>query len=690
MDLAEIPVNTLKGVGPKLKEKLARLDLRSVQDVLFHLPFRYQDRTRVLPIGRLRPGMEAMIAGEIELADIVYRGRRSLVVRLADGTGHIHLRFFHFNAAQQNQLQRGKHLRCFGAVRFGPLGLEMAHPEYELVDAAASAKAEEHLTPVYPATTGVHQLSLRKLARQATEKYLAAIREWLPEEILAELRLPTLPEALALAHRPPPATDVAALEQGRHPAQQRLAFEELLAHHLSLRRLRAQMQRHVAPVLAGDGRLMHDLLARLPFRLTRAQQRVLAEIVHDMGQGHPMQRLVQGDVGSGKTVVAACAGLRAVEAGLQVAVMAPTELLAEQHRRNFCAWLEPLGVAVAGLSGKLNGRARRAVLEEIGSGKSAIAVGTQALFQEGVEFADLGLVVVDEQHRFGVHQRLALREKGAAGARRPHQLIMTATPIPRTLAQALYADLDVSVIDELPPGRLPIETVVVPAARRAEVVARVHAACGAGRQAYWVCALIEESEVLELQTATDTAQALQAALPELKIALVHGRMKPAEKESVMAAFQRGETSLLVATTVIEVGVDVPNASLMIVENAERLGLSQLHQLRGRIGRGGTASACVLMYQPPLSEPARVRLAALRETSDGFEIARRDLELRGPGELLGARQAGMPRFHIADLMRDRSLLPQVHRTAELLLSNYPQHVDPLIRRWLGESERLGDV
>src|SRR3990170_1054458 len=395
MDIASLPVTSLKGVGPKLAEKLARLDLRSVQDVLFHLPFRYQDRTRVLPIGRLRPGMEAMIAGEIELADIVYRGRRSLVVRLGGGTGHIHLRFFHFNAAQQNQLQRGKHLRCFGAARFGPVGLEMAHPEYELVDAAASVKAEEHLTPVYPATTGVHQLSLRKLARQATEKYLAEIREWLP-------------------------------------------------HHLSLRRLRAQMQRHVAPVLAGDGRLMHDLLARLPFRLTRAQQLVLAEIVHDMGQGHPMQRLVQGDVGSGKTVVAACAGLRAVEAGLQVAVMAPTELLADQHLRNFSAWLEPLGVAVAGLSGKLNGRARRAVLEEIGSGKSAIAVGTQALFQEGVEFADLGLVVVDEQHRFGVHQRLALREKGAAGARRPHQLIMTATPIPRTLAQALDADLDVS------------------------------------------------------------------------------------------------------------------------------------------------------------------------------------------------------------------------------------------------------
>ena len=690
MDIASLPVTALKGVGPKLAEKLKRLGLRTVQDVLFHLPFRYQDRTRVTPIGSLRPGMEAVIVGKIELTDVVFRGRRSLVCRVSDGTGHIHLRFFYFNAAQQANLERGRRLRLFGEVRVGPVGLEIVHPEYEMVEGAASPQAEETLTPVYPATTGVHQLSLRKLARLVTEKYLDVIQEWLPVSVLQELHLPTLREALALVHRPPPETSVEALEQGHHPAVLRLALEELLAHHLSLRRLRMNMQQHSAPAMNGDGRLMQNLLAQLPFQLTRAQRTVLDEILHDLRQGHPMQRLVQGDVGSGKTIVAACAGLCAVEAGWQVAVMAPTELLAEQHLRNFEGWLTPLGVTVVGLSGKLNSRPRQAALEKIGSGQAQVIVGTQALFQEGVEFADLGLIIVDEQHRFGVHQRLQLREKGAAGARRPHQLIMTATPIPRTLAQSLYADLDVSVIDELPPGRKPIETVAIPSSRRADVVSRVREACLAGRQVYWVCPLIEESETLELETATDTAEALREALPEISIALVHGRMKPREKEKIMAAFKRGETSLLVATTVIEVGVDVPNASLMIIENAERLGLSQLHQLRGRIGRGIAASSCVLLYQPPLSEMARARLAAVRETSDGFEIARRDLEMRGPGEMLGTRQAGMPEFHIADLLRDRTLLPRAQEIAEMLLKEHPEHVDPIVRRWLGEAENYGNV
>ena len=482
MDVSSLPVSALKGVGPKLAEKLKRLGLRTVQDVLFHLPFRYQDRTRVTPIGSLRPGMEAVIVGEVELTDVVFRGRRSLVCRVSDGTGHIHLRFFYFNATQQANLERGRRLRLFGEVRVGPVGLEIVHPEYELVEGAAAPKAEETLTPVYPATTGVHQLSLRKLARLATEKYLDAIQEWLPASVMQELRLPTLKEALALVHRPPPETSVEALEQGNHPAVLRLAFEELLAHHLSLRRLRMNMQQHSAPVMNGDGRLMQNLLAQLPFQLTRAQRTVLDEILHDLRQGHPMQRLVQGDVGSGKTVVAACAGLCAVETGWQVAVMAPTELLAEQHLRNFEEWLAPLGVTVVGLSGKLNSRSRRIALEKIGSGQGQVIVGTQALFQEGVEFADLGLIIVDEQHRFGVHQRLQLREKGAVGARRPHQLIMTATPIPRTLAQSLYADLDVSVIDELPPGRKPIETVAIPSSRRADVVSRVREACLAGRQ----------------------------------------------------------------------------------------------------------------------------------------------------------------------------------------------------------------
>jgi ATP-dependent DNA helicase RecG len=690
MDIASLPVTRLKGVGPKLAEKLKRLGLHTVQDVLFHLPLRYQDRTRVLPMGGLRPGMEAVVEGEIELADVVFRGRRSLICRVSDGTGHLHLRFFYFSAAQQANLTRGRRLRLFGEVRFGPAGLEMIHPEYEFTDGAQPAKAEENLTPVYPATTGVHQLSLRKLARQALEKYLEKIEERLPPAVLQELRLPTLIEALALVHQPPPHTPVELLAQGKHPAVTRLAFEELLAHHLSLKRLRAQVQTESAPAMNGEGKLMPQLLARLPFQLTRAQQRVLDEILADLRKAHPMQRLVQGDVGSGKTVVAACASLAVVESGLQVAVMAPTELLADQHLRNFSAWLEPLGVVVTGLSGKLNGRARQDALEKIGSGQADIAVGTQALFQEDVEFADLGLIIVDEQHRFGVHQRLALREKGRVGSRRPHQLIMTATPIPRTLAQSLYADLDVSVIDELPPGRKPVETVAIPAARRADVVSRIHDACTAGRQAYWVCPLIEESETLELETATDTAQALHEALPELKVALIHGRMKPPEKEKIMAAFKRGDINLLVATTVIEVGVDVPNASLMIIENAERLGLSQLHQLRGRIGRGQAESHCVLLYQAPLSEMARARLAAVRETSDGFEIARRDLEMRGPGEVLGTRQAGMPQFHIADLLRDHALLPRVQQLADLLLKEHPESVDPIVRRWLSGAETYGNI
>jgi ATP-dependent DNA helicase RecG len=690
MDIASLPVTSLKGVGPKLAEKLKRLGLYTVQDVLFHLPLRYQDRTRVLPMGGLRPGMEAVVEGEIELADVVFRGRRSLICRVSDGTGHLHLRFFYFSAAQQANLARGRRLRLFGEVRFGPAGLEMIHPEYEFTDGAQPAKAEENLTPVYPATTGVHQLSLRKLVRQALEKYLEKIEERLPPAVLQELHLPTLTEALALVHQPPPHTPVELLAQGKHPAVMRLAFEELLAHHLSLKRLRAQVQTESAPAVSGEGKLMPQLLARLPFQLTRAQQRVLDEILTDLRKAHPMQRLVQGDVGSGKTIVAACASLGVIESGLQVAVMAPTELLADQHLRNFSAWLEPLGVVVSGLSGKLNGRARQDALEKIGSGQADIAVGTQALFQEDVEFADLGLIIVDEQHRFGVHQRLALREKGRVGSRRPHQLIMTATPIPRTLAQSLYADLDVSVIDELPPGRKPVETVALPAARRADVVSRIHDACTAGRQAYWVCPLIEESETLELETATDTAQALHEALPELKVALIHGRMKPLEKEKIMAAFKRGEINLLVATTVIEVGVDVPNASLMIIENAERLGLSQLHQLRGRIGRGQAESHCVLLYQAPLSEMARARLAAVRETSDGFEVARRDLEMRGPGEVLGTRQAGMPQFHIADLMRDHALLPRVQQLADLLLKEHPESVDPIVRRWISGADTYGNV
>lgn len=691
MDVATLPITALRGVGPKLKDKLdQRLGWQTIQDVLFHLPFRYQDRTRITPIGSLRPGQEALVAGQVELADVVFRGRRNLLCRVSDGTGHLTLRFFHFSGAQQDNLARGRQLRIFGEARPGAAGLEMIHPEYEVVTAGAAAQADASLTPFYPTTEGVHQLTVRKLVARALDDYAARLPEWLPEELLAELKLPALADALLYVHRPPPTADVSELEQGRHPAQQRLVFEELLAHHLSLKRLRARQQSQPAPCLQGSGRLAQSLLHALPFGLTAAQQRVLEEIRADLARGHPMQRLVQGDVGSGKTVVAALAALAAVESGFQVAVMAPTELLAEQHWHNFNQWLLPLGLDVAWLSGKLSVRNRRNMLELIGSGRAPLAVGTHALFQEEVTFARLGLVVVDEQHRFGVHQRLLLREKGRHNGLVPHQLIMTATPIPRTLAQAFYADLDVSVIDELPPGRKPVETVVLPDTRRAEVVARVHAACREGRQTYWVCPLIEESDRLQAEAATETAAALTAALPELNVALVHGRLKAAEKEAVMRGFKEGKVQLLVATTVIEVGVDVPNASLMIIENAERLGLSQLHQLRGRVGRGAAQSSCVLMYHAPLSETARERLRILRETNDGFEIARRDLEMRGPGEVLGTRQTGEQAFHIADLVRDQVLLPRIEHAGRLMQEKYPQHVTPLIRRWLGVRERYGEV
>ena len=691
MDIATLPITTLKGVGPKLKDKLEqRLGWRSVQDALFHLPFRYQDRTRLTPIGSLRPGQEALVCGTVELTDVVFRGRRSLLCRVSDGSGFLTLRFFHFSAAQQNNLERGRQLRIFGEARSGPAGLEMIHPEYEVLGPDSEPQPEARLTPFYPTTEGVHQLSVRKLVAQAIDRHLAGIPEWLPEELLSELKLPSLRDALHDVHRPPAQAPVDELEQGRHPAQRRLAFEELLAHHLSLKRVRARQQDQKAPCLRGDARLTSSLLAALPFSLTAAQKRVLEEIGNDLKRAYPMQRLVQGDVGSGKTVVAALAALTAVEDGFQVAIMAPTELLAEQHWRNFNHWLQPLGVEVAWLSGKLSARNRRSMLELISSGRAPVAVGTHALFQEEVEFAKLGLVVVDEQHRFGVHQRLLLREKGRRQGMVPHQLIMTATPIPRTLAQAFYADLDVSVIDELPPGRKPVETVVLPDTRRAEVVERVHAACRDGRQTYWVCPLIEESDLLQAEAATETAAVLTTALPELRIALVHGRMKPAEKEAVMHAFKEGAIQLLVATTVIEVGVDVANASLMIIENAERLGLSQLHQLRGRVGRGAAQSSCVLLYHAPLSENARERLSILRKTHDGFEIARRDLEMRGPGEVLGTRQTGEQAFHIADLVRDQALLPRIEHAASLLQQKYPRHVTPLIQRWLGLREHYGEV
>lgn len=682
-------ITVLKGVGPKLALKLERLGLLTVQDALFHLPLRYQDRTRVMPLGGLLPGQSVVVKGNIEAADVTFRGRRNLICRISDGTGFLTLRFFHFSNSQKDNLKRGRCLRCYGEVRAGRDGPEMIHPEYQFVEEDENG-VESHLTPVYPTTEGVHQLSIRKLVLQAVDSFLPRIEEYLPESLLMNLGFPDLQQALTCVHRPGPEEDVELLEVGQHPTQQRLAFEELLAHNLSLQKLRQRLQKRSAAVMAGESKLQTALLNSLPFRLTAAQQRVIKEISQDLEKAHPMQRLVQGDVGSGKTIVAALAALQAVEAGYQVAIMAPTELLAEQHLNNFGQWLAPLQTAVLGLSGKLKNSARGKVLQSLKNGGAKVIVGTHALFQEGVEFDRLGLIVVDEQHRFGVHQRLALRQKGSNKNNVPHQLIMTATPIPRTLAQTIYADLDVSTIDELPPGRLPVETVVVPDTRRPEVVQRVQAACGEGKQAYWVCPLIEESDTLQLQTATQTEVMLKEALPGLRVALVHGRLKPVEKEQAMARFKNGDTDLLVATTVIEVGVDVPNASLMIIENSERLGLSQLHQLRGRVGRGSEKSNCVLMYQAPLSSFAKKRLNAMRDTNDGFEIARRDLELRGPGEMLGTRQTGIQQFHIADIMRDRDMLPVVRAAAKTLLAEYPGNVTPIIDRWIGRNQNYADV
>ncbi len=691
--LDALSVLVLKGVGPRVAEKLKRLNIETVQDVLFHLPARYEDRTRVVPMGSLQHGNRVVVQGEVDLAEIKFGRRRSLLVRISDGTGALTLRFFHFNKQQQAGFQRGRNIRCFGEVRNGPATLEMVHPEYQLFDDDAPVEVTEHLTPVYPSTDGVHQLTLRSITDQAL-RYLdesqVGLVDWLPATLAGKFKMTSLPAALRYVHRPPPDASLELLATGAHPAQQRLAFEELLAHHLSLQRLRERTLRTKAPALQDDTLLVNRFVERLPFALTGAQQRVVEEITADLLQSHPMARLVQGDVGSGKTVVAACAALTAVAAGYQAALMAPTELLAEQHLRSFSDWLEPLDITVAWHAGKTRGKAREAALSTIADGSAQIAIGTHALFQQDVEFAELGLVIIDEQHRFGVHQRLSLRDKGSQQGRHPHQLVMTATPIPRTLAMTVYADLDTSIIDELPPGRQPVKTVAISQERRDEVVQSVHKACASGQQAYWVCTLIEESESLQAQAAENTAAALADALPDLRIGLVHGRLKSAVKEQLMRAFKAGELDLLVATTVIEVGVDVPNATLMVIENPERLGLAQLHQLRGRVGRGSARSNCVLLYQAPLSENARQRLAVLRETNDGFEIARRDMELRGPGEVLGTRQTGEMQFHIADLLRDESLLEAVEQAATQLARECPDNVEPLIRRWLGETARLGEV
>jgi ATP-dependent DNA helicase RecG len=674
-----------------LRARLARLGVEQPGDILFVLPLRYEDRTRVQVIGSLQEGMHAVVEGEIMLAEVVLRRRRALLVRLADGSGSLTLRFFYFSAAQRLALARGTQLRCHGEVRRGPFGLELVHPEYRHIT-ALNEPLPQTLTPIYPTTEGLTQGRLRMLVERALYALdQHELIELLPDKLLAHLQLPTLRAALETMHRPPLGTELSELTAGRHPAQRRLAFEELLAHQLALMELRRRNRREQAPPLPDPLALEARLLAALPFQLTAAQRRVLNEVDHDLSLAAPMTRLVQGDVGCGKTVIAAAAAARAIGSGAQAAFMAPTELLAEQHARSLTRWFEPLGIQVSLLTGSQGARARRAALQAAANGQARICVGTHALFQGAVQFENLALAIIDEQHRFGVQQRLQLAAKGAAGVlRTPHQLIMSATPIPRTLAMTLYADLDVSIVDELPPGRSSVHTVVLPETKRAQIVQRIDEACGAGRQAYWVCPLIAESEELDCQAAEETATALAAALPARRVELLHGRMNPKRKEQIMQRFVAGETQLLVATTVIEVGVDVPKASLMVIENAERMGLAQLHQLRGRVGRGPEQSSCVLLYRAPLSPTARARLAAIRETNDGFDIARRDLALRGPGELLGRRQTGLAQLRVADLVRDADLLDEVRAAAAQMLEAMPERVSALRMRWIGEREQYGRV
>ncbi|MEZ9231580.1 ATP-dependent DNA helicase RecG [Vibrio amylolyticus] len=683
--LSAISLTSLSGVGAKVAEKLAKVGLHSVQDLLFHLPYRYEDRTRVYPIAKLHAGLWAAVQGKVMSVDTIFGKRKMLAVKISDGNGTITLRFFNFTAGIKNNFSEGKWVHAYGEIKRGGMGLEIIHPDLKFSSPEQAPDAEQTLTPVYPTTDGLRQLTLRNITDQALELLdKAAVQELLPAG-LYDHQL-TLGQALHTIHRPPPNINLELFDEGKHPAQLRLIIEELLAQNLSMLAVRSKGQQDKATPLPSVEKLKQQLLDQLPFIPTNAQSRVVREIENDLTLAHPMMRLVQGDVGSGKTLVAALAAVRAIEHGYQVALMAPTELLAEQHAINFSNWFETMGIKVGWLAGKLTGKAKQAQLDSIASGEAQMVVGTHALFQQHVEFHNLALVIIDEQHRFGVHQRLELREKGAKQGYYPHQLVMTATPIPRTLAMTAYADLETSIIDELPPGRTPIQTVAIPDTKRNDIVERVRNAClNEGKQAYWVCTLIDESEVLEAQAAADTAEELQLKLPDLKIGLVHGRMKAAEKQAVMQDFKDNKLHLLVATTVIEVGVDVPNSSLMIIENPERLGLAQLHQLRGRVGRGEIASHCVLLYHAPLSKTAQKRLGVLRESNDGFVIAQRDLEIRGPGELLGTKQTGVADFKIADLMRDQRLIPEVQRMSRHIHDQYPSNASAIIERWLGERD-----
>jgi ATP-dependent DNA helicase RecG len=660
------------------RDKLAKLGLRRDFDLVLHLPLRYVDETHIYPICEAPMGQAVQVEGVVVKSEVRFRPRRQLVSLIEDASGALHVRLIHFYPNQAKALSEGHRVRLLGEIRVGFLGPEMVHPQFRVVKEEAPLK--ESLTPVYPTTAGLSQPTLRSLIAKALAR--CDLSDTLPESLREAQGLMAFNDAVRYLHEPPPDVSLAALDERTHPAWRRLKFDELLAQQLSMCRHYLRRKRRDAPALPARDELTQRLRASLPFALTAAQERVAAEIAADCAQPHPMHRLLQGDVGSGKTVVAALACAQAMDNGYQAAVMAPTEILAEQHYRKLDEWFAPLGVKVAWLSSSLSKKEKTEMQRLIASGEAMLAVGTHALFQNEVEFARLGLAVVDEQHRFGVAQRLALHNKGM----NPHQLMMSATPIPRTLAMSYYADLDVSVIDQLPPGRTPIVTRLVDDGRRDEVIERIRDACRKGRQAYWVCPLVEESEKLELQAAQETYEALSMTFPELRVGLVHGRMPAREKAQVMQAFKDGQIHLLVATTVIEVGVDVPNASLMVIEHAERMGLAQLHQLRGRVGRGAEASACILLYQTPLSELARARLKVIYESADGFDIARQDLELRGPGEFLGARQSGVPLLRIADISVDQAILEAARQAAHSLLQNAPAVADRHLARWLPEAEQ----
>ncbi|WP_347988805.1 ATP-dependent DNA helicase RecG [Methylomonas sp. AM2-LC] len=686
-----LPVTTLTGIGSQVAARLQKLGIITLQDLLFHLPLRYQDRSKITAIAQLQTGISALVCGIVEFTDTIQRGRPSIICRINDNSGLLSLRFFHFSAQQAKQLKPGTLLACFGEIRYGYTGLEMVHPEYKIVQNAKQI-IETTLSPVYPLTEGVGQTLLRKIIKQALSLCLTVdntLSDLIPNEVLNRHHFPSLKESLLTLHNPPTNLSIESLQDGQLPALKRLAFEEFLTHHLALLQGKLAYKQWQAPKLALDVNIKQDFINRLPFQLTTAQQRVIAEIESDCSQTHPMLRLVHGDVGSGKTVVAAIAALAAVSSGFQVAIMAPTELLAEQHLHNFRQWFAVNSIDIQFLTGQLKGKNRQSTLQALAEGSIQIIIGTHALFQDSVTFHNLGLIIIDEQHRFGVNQRLALREKGQQGDLRPHQLIMTATPIPRTLAMLQYSDLDMSKIDQLPPGRKPVTTSVIPSERRDEVIKRIENWVSQQRQAYWVCTLIEESELLQCEAAEKTATYLSHTLPNVKIGLVHGRMKANEKERVMQAFKQHECDLLVATTVIEVGVDVPNAGLMIIENPERLGLSQLHQLRGRVGRGNQESYCLLLYQSPLSFAGKQRLGIMKETNDGFIIAEKDLELRGPGEVMGTRQTGQIQFKIADLNRDSDLLDLIPAAAQAIYQQQAQVIPELVQRWLGSANKVNE-